>query len=159
MFVIFKIFLECLMLSPSLQLHVSDRPYNSMPRTFGLTRATEIGSRRLTNDTENFPKKNEKKLNKRKGFSKFGCTPEFRKKSYELLSGLIKGLSFELSAASVKPRGQNAAFLRQRFPSAVQVEVNPQPPNVIYTKVPLILLPPLAPSLLAALGTLTLLLL
>ena len=52
--------------SSSLQFHVSDRPYNSMSRTLGLTRATEIGSRRLTANVENFPKNDEnnrKKVN------------------------------------------------------------------------------------------------
>ena len=47
--------------SSSLQIHVSDRPYNSMSRTLGLTRATEIGSRRLTTNAENLSKKNENK--------------------------------------------------------------------------------------------------
>ena len=60
-FVSFKIFLNFLDVSTSLQLHVSDRPYNSMSRTLGLTRATEIGSRRLTTNAENLSKKNENK--------------------------------------------------------------------------------------------------
>ena len=47
--------------SSSLQIHVSDRPYNSMSRTLGLTRATEIGSRRLMTDIENFSKNKKNK--------------------------------------------------------------------------------------------------
>ena len=75
-----KIFLECLMFSSSLQLHASDCPYNSMPRTFGLTRATEIGSRRLTKDTEKFPEKERiENKSKRKDFSKI-----------RLYSGILK---------------------------------------------------------------------
>ena len=62
-------------------------------------------------------------------FQKTGCTPEFLKNSYELLSGLIKWLSCELSAASVQPRGQNSALLRERFLGTIQVEVDPQPPR------------------------------
>ena len=51
--------------SSSLQFHVSDRPYNSMSRTPGLTRATEIGSRRLMTNVENLSKITENRVKKR----------------------------------------------------------------------------------------------
>ena len=75
-FVSFKIFLNFLDVSTSLQLHVSDRPYNSMSRTFGLTRATLIGSRRLMTNVENLSKKNENMI-KTEDFSKKGQSPFF----------------------------------------------------------------------------------
>ena len=72
----------------SLQLHASDCPYNSMPRTFGLTRATEIGSRRLTKDTEKFPEKERKENKLRKGnFQNSAVLQNFEKSPTSYLVG------------------------------------------------------------------------
>ena len=70
----------------SLQLHVSDRPYNSMSQTFGLTRATKNRIAQAYDNLENFPKNDENKC-KEMNFQKFGCIPKFRKSPTSYLVG------------------------------------------------------------------------
>ena len=65
--------------SSSLQIHASDCPYNSMSRTPGLTRATEIGSRRLMADVENLSKNNDENNCKEMNFQKSAVLRIFEK--------------------------------------------------------------------------------